>query len=608
MESELALLSAFGAIGAAVSVTNMVAARLRLTPIILYLAVGIALGPSVLSIVEPEEMGLSFEVALEVLVALIVFEGALSIDVTYLLRMGRVVRNLITIGLLCTVIAATLLAAGLDLLPWRTALVFGGLVAVTGPTVITPVVRRISLNDRVRAVLMGEGVLIDPIGAVLAVVLLELVLSGLEAEPVLYFPGVLAVGAAMGAAGAIVVAGVLKLNKAPSATDTNLLLLGLSAATFAVSERLLGSSGLAAMVVMGIALSWRSVPHIEDVRGFQDDLTKVLIAGVYILASATVDLAIIRDIWGPGLLLILALMFVVRPLAVWLAAAGSDLQWREKLFVGLVGPRGVVAAALAAFGGQRLGEELDGPRLTALVFLTILLTVTVQTTYAGPLARLLKVESLKAVIAGAGEIARRVAVQLQANGYSVRLLDHRPELVERAKREGLTASEVDVADLDALREVGVADADLVLALTDSDETNLLFSQLARTNGNDDAFAIVSQPDAVEAFRKAGVHVVDRVEAVTDAVLSVVGNPLLFEALSRGEGERVAIEVTIGSGIAGRRIAQLPLPNDVLVILVRRAGKDLVPRGNTALERGDRLLLFGAFDAVTEARAELVAIE
>lgn len=604
---ESSLLAVLGVVGLAASIVGLVARRIRVPQVLLYLLIGALAGPGILGLVNPDELGEFFTVSLEVLVALIVFEGAFSIDARGLRRTGRVIRNLLTVGMGITFLLATLLAGVLGVVPWGTAFVFGALVTVTGPTVIGPLVRRLRLNDRVNSVLLAEGVLIDPLGAILAVVVLELVLSGLQADPFLWAPTRLGGGALIGLGGATVVWNVLRIHREPDERDVLLLLLGLAAATFAVAEGFLEGSGLTAMAVMGVTLGARPVPHREAVTDTQDALSRILVAAVFVLATAAVDLSLLRELWPRGFIVVAALMLVVRPLAVWLSAQGSDLTRRERFYVGLIGPRGVVAAALAAFAGEQLGPGERGPELTALVFLTILLTIGIQSSYAGLLARVLKVEAMRAMVAGAGTVGRRVAAQLEAGGHSVLLIDTNPDVVSLARGEGLQAEVADCTDSEVLKRLGGADVALAVGVTDSDQANLLFSQHMRATGVEaEVHAVVVQPGSVEAFRAAGVHAVRRDEAVATAMLEMMGNPAIFDALTHGE-QRLTLEVPIGGSLDGRRVMDLQLPAGVLVVLVERGSDEIVPRGTTPLQRGDRLLLFGRADAVRGARDVLNAL-
>jgi NhaP-type Na+/H+ or K+/H+ antiporter len=606
---EAAALSALGAIGFAVAVTIMVSRRMRLPPVLIFLVMGAIAGPSVLHIVDPDEIGEIFPITLEVLVAIIVFEGAFSIDVPYLRRVGSVVRNLLTVGVLITFGFGALLAVGLDVLPWKTALLFGALVTVTGPTVISPLVRQVRLNERVRAVLLGEGVLVDPIGAIFSIVMLDVALSGAgDIDPFVFVISRLLGGAVLGIAGAGAVTIVLRINRGPTPVESTLLLLGMSVATFAFAENWLNDSGLAAMAVMGVILAATKIPHAEEVRSFEDDLSKVMVGAIYILAVATVDLEVIRALWPAGFVVVLGLMVVVRPVAVFVSALGSDLSLRERSYIGLIGPRGVVAAALAAFAGEALGPDQFGETLTALVFLTVFLTVAIQSTYAGVVADLLGVKAMHAIIAGAGAIARRIGRQLADGGYDVTLVDNSADSVVRAREAGLAVVEANATDVHALEEAGAANARIGVAATDSDQVNLLFCQyINAASAEAEVYARVTQGGAVDAFQAAGIRTVDTQEALSQAMIDLIGAPLLTEALG-STGERVILDLPVGSGLDQRRIRDLALAGGVLILLVERHGEDLVPHGNTVLQRGDRMLLFGRAEAVHQAREQLMAIE
>jgi NhaP-type Na+/H+ or K+/H+ antiporter len=606
---EAAVLSALGAIGFAVAITSMMARRLRLPPVLIFLVMGTVAGPSVLHIVDPVEIGEIFRVSLEVLVAIIVFEGAFSINVSYLRRVGSVVRNLLTVGVLITSALGALLAVGLDVLPWKTALLFGALVTVTGPTVISPLVRRVRLNDHIRAVLMGEGVLVDPIGAIFSIVMLDVALSGVgDIEPFIFVITRLLGGAAIGVVGAGAVLAVLRINRAPSAVESTLLLIGMSVVAFAASENWLSDSGLAAMAVMGVLLAAVKIPHAEQVRSFEDDLSKLLVGALYILAVATVDLDVVRGLWPNGFIVVIGLMVVVRPIAVYVSAFGSDLSFSERSYISLIGPRGVVAAALAAFAGESLGPDQFGETLTALVFLTVFLTVAIQSTYAGVVADLLGVKAMHAIIAGAGAIARRIGLQLTDGGYDVTLVDTNVDSIARSRDAGLEVIEAEATNVRALEEAGASNARLGIAATDSDQANLLFCQYINAASPEaQVYARVTQSGAVDAFRTAGIRTVDTQEALSQAILDLIGAPLLTEALG-GTGERVILALTVGSGLNERLIRDLALEGGVLVLLVERHGDDLVPNGNTLLQRGDRMLLFGRVEAVHQAREQLMAIE
>jgi len=606
---ESAALAALGVIGFGLALANQIAKRLRIPPILVYLVLGALAGESVLGIVRPHDLDPLFETLLEVLVGLIVFEGAFAIDTDYLRRVGRFVRNLLTVGLLLTFGLATLAAGALGVLPWPTAALFGALVTVTGPTVIGPLVKRVHLNDHVRAVLIGEGVLIDPLGAILAVVVLEAVVGGLvEADPLVFIPTRLGAGLLFGLAGAALIRGVLWMNKAMSPIEIQMLLLGSSIGVYAVSALVVPQSQLMTMATMGLVLAWLNIPHAEAVRSFEDDISLILLGAIFVLAAATVDLTVIDDLFPEGLIVVLLLMVVIRPIVVFVCSIGSGLRWQERAYISAIGPRGVVAASLAAFASTQLGEENAGPTLAALVFLTVFLTVAVQSTYADVVAKLLGVKAMRALVAGAGALARRIAVQLEADGYDVLLIDSDEETVALAKAEGLNALAGDVTDVRLLNKNGALDAQVAVAVTNRDQSNLLFTQyLQSVNPDIRLFVRVAQPGAVEAFRQTGATVLSEVDTLANAFAELIGSPTLEHALVSRVGDRMTVEVPVGNALNGREIRELGLPQRVLVLLLVRDGGDLVPSGNTVLQTGDRMLLFGRRDLVLESRERLVTV-
>lgn len=606
---ESAALAALGVIGFGLALANQIAERLRVPPILVYLVLGALAGESVFGIVRPHDLEPLFETLLEVLVGLVVFEGAFAIDTDYLRRVGRFVRNLLTVGLVLTFGLATLAAGALGVLPWPTAALFGALVTVTGPTVIGPLVKRVHLNDHVRAVLIGEGVLIDPLGAILAVVVLESVVGGLvEADPLVFIPTRLGAGLLFGLVGAAVIRGVLWMNKAISPIEIQMLLLGSSLGVYAVSALVVPQSQLMTMATMGLVLAWLNIPHAAAVRSFEDDISLILLGAIFVLAAATVDLTVIDDLFPEGLIVVLLLMVVIRPLVVFVCSIGSGLRWQERAYISAIGPRGVVAASLAAFASTQLGEENAGPTLAALVFLTVFITVAIQSTYADVVAKFLGVKAMRALVAGAGALARRIAVQLEADGYDVLLIDSDEETVALAKAEGLNALVGDVTDVRLLNKNGALDAQVAVAVTNRDQSNLLFTQyLQSLNPDIRLFVRVAQPGAVEAFRQTGATVLSEVDTLANAFAELIGSPTLEHTLVSRVGDRMTVEVPVGNALNGREIRELGLPQRVLVLLLVRDGGDLVPSGNTILKTGDRMLLFGHRDLVLESRERLVTV-
>ena len=218
-------------------------------------------------------------------------------------------------------------------------------------------------------------------------------------------------------------------------------------------------------------------------------------------------------------------------------------------------------------------------------------------------------QAMRALVAGAGTIARRVGAQLSAGGFDVVLVDPDGGAATAARREGLQAELGDAADVQLMERLGAREAEMAIAATNSDETNLLFSQyVLAENPEASVFARVAQGRAVEAFRRSGIHTVGEGEAIAEAMMATIGQPVLHDALGPDGHDRLMVEFEVGSGLDRRRVRDLGLPSRVLVLLVRRTDDDLIPNGDTVLARGNRLLLYGTTDAAREARSRLALIE
>lgn len=376
----------FGLALAAGMLTQVAARRMQVPALILLLAVGVVLGPDVTGVLQPGSLGEALDYVVGMSVAVILFEGGLNLSLGRLRREQTVVRRLVTVGALVTAAGGTLAARfvmGWDL---RIALLFGSLVVVTGPTVITPLVRRVSLRRNLRTILEAEGILIDPIGAIGAVVLLEFILAsyGPGAQPgvveLLGLPTRLVVGGALGLAGGAAMGALMKREDLVPTGLENVTILALVLALFEISEAIRPESGIMTAAMAGIVVGNMDT-HIEaELKQFKEQLTVMLIGLLFVLLAATVELGAVAALGWQGLATIAVLMLVVRPLGVWLCTLGSDLEVRERLLLSWISPRGIVAAAVASVFAQQLpgGEGGDGAALQALVFAVIAVTVTVQ--------------------------------------------------------------------------------------------------------------------------------------------------------------------------------------------------------------------------------------
>ncbi|GAB4330778.1 MAG: cation:proton antiporter [Dehalococcoidia bacterium] len=608
MEIDVALRAA-AAIAGAAALGQILTRRLPIPLPVFLLAVGLLLGHDGLGVVETAEIADLARVAVVLAVALIVFEGGTALRLRMLRLLGPTVRNLVVLGLIITPIAGALGAHYFLDFGWRASALFGALVSVTGPSVITPLLQSIRVNERVGATLASEGVIIDPLGALLTLSLLQVAVAESfdPAQPAEWVVTRVGVGVASGAAGAFAAFAIARVVQRLSSREVSFLVVGAAVVAFATAESLAHEAGLTAMVVMGIALGNLPIPHREAVNDFQESIVAFLIATVYVLLAASVSLDALWDLWPGGIFVVALLAIVGRPLLVVVSTWRSNLDWRERAFLSAVAPRGVVAASLAAVVAVEAGE-LTGARadeFVAMVFVVILLTIGIQSAYAGSLARLLKVQPMTTVVAGAGEVGRRTAALLMGAGEPVRLIDVDGEAAVKAREEGLDVLIGDISDVEVLRRAGVGDAKAFILTTRDDARNLLAAQLARSRlGCEAIYARVNETQNVEAFQSIGVTVVSQAEAVAAQMAHLVAEPVLHNILSMIDEDVSVARVVVTNRMAQRPIQSIPQLRGTLVIMMRRGHLSVIPNGKTELQIGDVVTIFGKVSDLAVARAAL----
>ncbi|HET7035202.1 MAG TPA: cation:proton antiporter [Thermomicrobiaceae bacterium] len=591
---------------------QILAPRIPVPLILIYLALGVVLGPSLLGVLAVDELGAVLPAAVRLAVAIIVFEGAFSLETHYLRQVRRPVRNLVTLGLAVTVVGGLLLAHFVAGLPWSLALLYGALVSVTGPTVITPLLQRVRVNGRVRTTLAGEGIIIDPIGAVAALVVYFVVTAEQQQaiHLVRWVLERLVVGALWGLLGGLILLLLLRQLRLDSSQTSRLLTIGGAALIYTSIDTLIPDAGLAAAVAAGLLLGNLEFPHREEVHRFAGDITVIVIATVYLLLAASLDPDVLVRLGWRGPLTVLGMMLLVRPLGVVLSTAGTLLRRRERAFVAAIGPRGVVAASLATLLSLNLRAAgvPGGDALLGLVFLTIVITIAVQASYADWLARRLGVLPMDILIVGAGRVGRMLAEQMLALGEDVTMVEPNPEHAEQARELGARVVVGDGTDVAVLERAGIAQAKTVVAATASDKDNLLICQLARTRfGREQVVARVTDPEAVPSFEELGIQVMNPARSSAMILANLIRRPNLFRLLSEVsvDGADVTEVVVRNPAVGGTSLKGLGLPKDVLVLLLRRGGQRLIPHGDTVVEPGDVVTLVGSRRSTEQAAERLL---
>lgn len=355
--------------------------------VVLLLSAGLLIGRSGLHLVEPLDLGMGLEVVVGLLVSLVLFDGGINLRLPGNALKLTVLR-IVVVRLVLAVAGGMLAAHSLAGLSWPLAAVFGAIVLATGPTVVNPLVQQIRLRASLGEVLEGEGLVLEPIGAVLALLLLELVLGNVHGwrELVLGLLERVLGGVAIGVAcGWLLTAALRSIPEASAAPVRLQLSLGVVFLMFSICERVLPESGLPASVAAGVVVGRRLDTELDDLIR---QLAMLAITMLFPLLAADVSWAELSPLGWGGVACVLALMLLQRPLAILLATWGLAFTWPEKLLLAWLAPRGIVTAAVAALFSIRLEEAgvLGAGRLQGLVFLTILMTVGLQGLSAGPLA------------------------------------------------------------------------------------------------------------------------------------------------------------------------------------------------------------------------------
>lgn len=463
-----------------------IAARVRLPSILFLLGFGILAGP-VAGWLNPDELlkdGLLFAVV-SLAVAVILFEGSLSLKYIDLRGIGGVMLSLLTAGVAVTWALSALLGRFVLHLDWNVSLLLGAILVVTGPTVIGPLLRQIRPTGRVGPIARWEGIVIDPVGAVLAVLVFEanreIQHAGLNSATWLASMSLLrtiVIGGTIGVALALIVGWLLKRHELPDHLQSPVTLM-LVITAFTLSNLGQPESGLVAVTVMGIVLANLRGIDLHPILEFKETLSVLLISTLFILLSARLDFSSFTALGAGGVVFLLAMLLIVRPASVFVSTIFSGLDWREKTFLSWFAPRGIVAAAVSSIFALQMaddGQAEAADQLVAATFLVIIGTVVVYGFTAFPLARWLGLaedDPQGVLIAGAHPGARAIAHALQDVGVAVLLVDSNPWNIHTARMEGLRTRLGNILSEQLVAALNLGGLGRFLAITPNDEVNSL---------------------------------------------------------------------------------------------------------------------------------------
>ncbi|MGK0127517.1 MAG: NhaP-type Na+/H+ or K+/H+ antiporter [Candidatus Azotimanducaceae bacterium] len=449
--------------------------------------------------------GLYYFVSLAI--SIILFEGGLTLKRNEIKNVGPVITKLITLGSVVTFFGAGIIAHFIFNLSWEISFLFSSLIIVTGPTVITPILRNIPLKKDVSTVLKWEGILIDPIGALVAVLVFEFISvgggGGFTKTALMEFGKILLFGTSFGFTFAHALAYAINKKMIPHYL-LNVVSLSTVLLVFVESEVFAHESGLLAVVVMGMVLGNGKLSNLKELLYFKESLSVLLISILFILLSANINIEdlMLLYTWKTAALFGIV-VFIIRPIAVFLSTYNSNLKLNEKLFISWVGPRGIVAAGIASlFGSKLLKEGVEGAEyITPLVFMIVLGTVLLNATTARLFARLVGVflkSSNAILIVGASKPSRLIAEYLKNNGKRVVLIDSNKNFIDKALNTGLEAINADVYQNNLSDNIELNDVGYLIAMTGSESVNEhVISNLSDSFGEYGAYRLATSQEVLD---------------------------------------------------------------------------------------------------------------
>lgn len=484
--------------------------RFRIPAIVLLTFAGFLVGPYSGLVVPSKDFGELLEPIVQLAVAVILFEGGLNLHFHELSRAGSGVRRLVTLGLVLSFIGGSCAAHYVGQLSWPVALEFGAIIVVTGPTVIMPLLRQARLRERPASLLKWEGIVNDPLGALLAVVVFEYFVLldsgqsgiGLATSVVL----ILSLAAALGwfsgvALGAAYRRGLVpEYLKGPGMLATVLV-------TYALGNMMLDEAGLLTVTALGVALGNANLPSIDELRRFKEYIVILLVSALFIVLTADLDPALLRQLDWRGFALLGVVIFVLRPAVVFAATIGSDMTWQERVLIGWIAPRGIVAAAVAGAFSARMAQAgyPDAEKILPLIFALIVATVVLHGFSIGWVARRLDLASHRSdglIIVGASPWSIDLAAKLKDLEVPSLVIDASWHRLRPARLAGIKIHFGQMVSEMADQALDLSSTGYVFAATDNDAYNALVCTRFSNEFNRNAVFQLPMPSA-EADEKRG---------------------------------------------------------------------------------------------------------
>ncbi len=568
---------------------QLVASRLKFPPIIIWLVAGMGLGTFGLNVIQASLLEGALHTLIELGLAVILFEGGLNLNLKTLKEHGWTVGRLVIVAPLLTMLlggATVHFVIGMD---WPVALLFGALVAVGGPTVIMPIVRQVRLERGVSHILTGEAMLVDAVGAILAIVMLQIVLLP-ELDALHSFQEIMikfVVGALVGGLGGWLLGLALRHNIAQGLELRVVMSLAMAWGIFLFADELSSQAGLLAVLVSGAVLQRMDISDLQNLKHFKGSLSMLLISMLFVLLAANLDLNVMVAWLWQGLLIFAVLAVFVRPLAVWLSTVGGQLNRQQVTFLAFMAPRGVVAAGVTSLFSIILMEagNPDAETLLALVYIIIIVSVFLYSFLAKPMSKWLHVEGgsdRSVLIVGGGQVGAELG-RLLSEDREVRFLDMNGQVVSNLKQAGFTAVRGNALDPLYMEIVHAEEIDTVIVMTGSSDHNLHIARLASDMFHiQDVYVTLEEGDE----KKYG-SLMHQLSAKR-----LFAKPYTFSYWhDQATRKRLVFDTKVvdeASGLEGLSFKQLRIPSGVQPLAVVREGQSHIVHDDLELQLDDEV--------------------
>ncbi len=466
------------------TVSFFLSKKTNIAPIVFFIILGIALGPSFLGVLEPDALGKTLNSIVFLGVAIILFEGGLTLDYSGYKKAIKPIVYLLSLGVIISWLVNAVFIYWLFNFSFIFSLFCSSLIIVTGPTVITPILRRININKKIFNILHWEGVLIDPIGVFLAILCFEILISGGAGTSEAFFSLIVRLGSGFAVGSFFGFLAITVIRKRWLVAEMrNAFTLSIAILTFVICDNIASESGLLGVIVCGLFIGIKKDQDIEEIKRFKLEITEILIGILFILLAANLNLSNFNLFGTKGLILLALIILVTRPFNIFASTIKSNLKFNEKLFLSWISPRGIVVASMASlfYIALKDNENFSDEAwfVETFTFSVIIITVLFQGLSAGLVAKGLKInqfENKEWVIVGIHELSAKVSDYLISLKQEVILLDNNLQQVNYYKNQGYNCLHLNALSNDIFEDTKFFSTTHLLALTDNLELNALICQ------------------------------------------------------------------------------------------------------------------------------------